>query len=474
MKRILLWLMVLVIIISMIAVFSFVGCKAPVEEAAPAEEEAAAAGETTAAETTKAATETTSGEPVKLVVWWWGEQEAPGLENWVKESVDLYQKENPNITIEVVLQTTEGLIPSFRAAAAAKEGPDIQYFWQGTFMMDDIMLGYLAPISDYVDQEEIDHWIRGDKELEYGGKIYAVPFYYSVSTLAYNKSIFKEAGLDPSNPPATWEDLLNACEKIKAVGYIPISAGGKDMFAANFLFSFFGCQYADSIADIMKPCVGEAKYTDPDYAEFWKKMIELKEKGYLNDDYNSLDFYQGQELFTSKKSAMTLNILSGAVGFIKALGDDLAVMTTMPKWGNGSKAGSIQMHLKSLGLTSWSKHPKEAVDFLKFLHSPDRLNTMYAASGAWPADNRVDFSSIKNEIEKAPSERVKNEELFIFGRCFIPNLVATEGLGQGMQSLFSGEKADVLAQKMVEIVEKWQLQDPELSKKYVEWYDSIK
>src|SRR5512139_3793747 len=54
-----------------------------------------------------------AAEPVKLVVWWWGEQEAPGAQKWMDETIAMYQKEHPNVTFEAVLQSTDTLIPSF-------------------------------------------------------------------------------------------------------------------------------------------------------------------------------------------------------------------------------------------------------------------------------------------------------------------------------------------------------------------------
>ena len=44
----------------------------------------------------------------------------------------------------------------------------------------------------------------------------------------YNKAHFETAGLDPENPPATWEAFIEACEKLKAAGITPISGGLKD------------------------------------------------------------------------------------------------------------------------------------------------------------------------------------------------------------------------------------------------------
>ena len=91
-------------------------------------------------------------EPVNLTMWWWGEQEAAGAKKWLAQTVAAYQKKHPNVKIKTVLQTTDGLIPAFKAAAAAKKGPDIQYFWGGIWSLDDAWLGNTKPVSDYIPQ----------------------------------------------------------------------------------------------------------------------------------------------------------------------------------------------------------------------------------------------------------------------------------------------------------------------------------
>jgi sn-glycerol 3-phosphate transport system substrate-binding protein len=47
-----------------------------------------------------------------------------------------------------------------------------------------------------------------------GGKTWGVPFQRSTIVMYYNKDAFREAGLDPSKPPATWEELTKAAEKL--------------------------------------------------------------------------------------------------------------------------------------------------------------------------------------------------------------------------------------------------------------------
>ena len=46
------------------------------------------------------------------------------------------------------------------------------------------------------------------------GHVYGVPFHNSTPLLYYSVDAFKDAGLDPDHPPATWQDMLAAAKKL--------------------------------------------------------------------------------------------------------------------------------------------------------------------------------------------------------------------------------------------------------------------
>ena len=98
--------------------------------------------------------------PVHLTMWWWGQQEAAGATKWLADTVALYEKKHPNVTIKTVLQTTNGLVPAFKAAAAAKQGPDLQYFWGGIWSLEDAWAGSTKPVSDYIPASELKHYLN--------------------------------------------------------------------------------------------------------------------------------------------------------------------------------------------------------------------------------------------------------------------------------------------------------------------------
>src|SRR5438552_1547985 len=108
--------------------------------------------------------------PVNLTMWWWGEQEAAGAKKWLADTVALYHKKHPNVTIKTVLQTTNGLVPAFKAAAAAKKGPDLQYFWGGIWSLEDAWAGSTKPVSDYIPKAELKHYINAAED-KYNGTV---------------------------------------------------------------------------------------------------------------------------------------------------------------------------------------------------------------------------------------------------------------------------------------------------------------
>ncbi|MFZ1907867.1 MAG: sn-glycerol-3-phosphate ABC transporter substrate-binding protein UgpB [Burkholderiales bacterium] len=53
------------------------------------------------------------------------------------------------------------------------------------------------------------------------GHLMSMPFNSSTPVFFYNKDAFKKAGLDPANPPKTWDEVGEAAAKIKSSGAAP-------------------------------------------------------------------------------------------------------------------------------------------------------------------------------------------------------------------------------------------------------------
>src|SRR3954452_7454851 len=88
-------------------------------------------------------------EVASLDMWWWGEQELPGLQAFVDDSVKNYSA----ATVKTMLQDTAVVISQFQTAAAAGKAPDIQYLWNGIYHMESVWLGYLKPLNGLMNDD---------------------------------------------------------------------------------------------------------------------------------------------------------------------------------------------------------------------------------------------------------------------------------------------------------------------------------
>ena len=165
-------------------------------------------------------------EPAELVFWWYGEDEVPGMTKYIEAVAAKYNELHPNITVKPEHQSIDAVVPNFLAAAAAQSGPDIATMWGGLYQLEHVWAGNIEPLSDYVSEEEMSHWpTRGLSE--YDGKVWASDVFALGFTAAYNVKHFKDAGLDPEKPPATWEELMEVSRKLEAAGHEPFVVGWK-------------------------------------------------------------------------------------------------------------------------------------------------------------------------------------------------------------------------------------------------------
>ncbi|MCJ7659034.1 MAG: ABC transporter substrate-binding protein [Anaerolineales bacterium] len=440
------------------------GCATPTEQ--PAEEPAVGEPQVEEPEVEEPAAE----EPTTLTVWYWGEQEAPGMQSFMEEAAQKYMEQNSNITVDVVLQESDSMYPAFRAAAEAGEGPDIQFFWGGVFTLEDAWLGNLAPISDYWSEDELANLPVGQRaETYWDGKQWGVPFYQIGTFWAYNKKMFAEAGLDPESPPATWDAWMEACDALNAAGYTPIGTGFKDGWLGGWMVSYIGQQNFDSIDDLMAAVKGDANLEDPKYAEWWSRWEEMVDRECFNNDVMSLDLYQGQDLFRLEKAAMTNHVEPFIVVLEREMGADTVGVMRTPVYGSGTLAESVGIPVQALTITSFSPNKEEAADFLKFLHTEDMMKLMYEKAGAVTPDLRFKPEWMDTNVDKQMLEWGQNLDLFWY-QYYYPPVWESEGAIALGQLLMAGDiDAAEAAARYQAIAEKWREENPDQLAAYEKW-----
>ena len=132
--------------------------------------------------------------------------------------VNDFMEENPNITVEVQYTGSyNDTLNKVKAASKAGNAPHVFHLYEiGTLQM--IHSGIITPIYELEKWESID-WDQFFSPVSsyymVQGNHYSMPFNSSTPLLYYNKTLFEEAGLDPENPPSTFQEVVEVSRTLK-------------------------------------------------------------------------------------------------------------------------------------------------------------------------------------------------------------------------------------------------------------------
>lgn len=407
-----------------------------------------------------------------LNFWWWGEQEAPGLEQWVDDSVAQYQEMTGN-QVMPTLQDTSVVISEFQTASAANAAPDLQFLWNGIYHMESVWFGYLEPLNDLLDDAFLAN-TNATPLSTYQGKQYRTGWYSVPLLWVYNKELFDQAKLDADNPPKTWDEFMAANEALKGAGVTPLSAGLKDGPWGEWYMGHATGQNLDSPADAVNLFIGELDWREPKYYEAWSRLAELWQAGYFNDDMNSIDLYPGIDLFSAGRAGMTQIVGPLVPSAQKQLGPESVGVMTFPVFGTGSMAGMPIFDNQGIGISSQSANKEVAADFLRFLHSPERVAAIWDQVAQFPTDLDWDGSVVTDPTLLAIWQRWINGDNVPYISNLMPTLFWTDAMFVNSQKIISGEfTGEQAGENAYAVANRWREQNPDLVENYTIWAEDL-
>ncbi len=154
----------------------------------------------------------TAATEVRVIVSHYSDQTAPIFEAMAEE----FEAANPDIDIVIEDVAWANLQQRLTTDIAGGTAPDLSIIgtrWLLDFVANDIV----EPLDGYMDDEFKGRFIEAFMDPStIDGQIYGLPVAASVRAMYYNKALLDEAGV--AEPPATWDDLVTAAEKVSALG----------------------------------------------------------------------------------------------------------------------------------------------------------------------------------------------------------------------------------------------------------------
>jgi ABC-type glycerol-3-phosphate transport system substrate-binding protein len=169
-----------------------------------------------------AATSGSSGGHVTISVDCAPPASAPQQHKEWNEDVAIFEKQNPNITIQSIYENPCEVPASFTAMLDAGTEPNVfyTYFTDRNQVLD---AGQAADITQYVNSTTVpnlkDIVPSAMAAVTAGKTLYGLPTVNYTQGLIINRVLFKEAGLNPDDPPTTWTQVEADAKAITALGH---------------------------------------------------------------------------------------------------------------------------------------------------------------------------------------------------------------------------------------------------------------
>lgn len=294
--------------------------------------------------------------PGPVTINFWTISLSPTFDDYVNARIKKFEDANPDITIKWTDLPYGSMENKLLSSIAGNQSPDV-------VNLNTAMALKLADKNALVDlnkeatEEQLSIYFESLlHSARIGDSIYAFPWYYGLGVLSLNKEIYEAAGLDPNQPPSTWEEMKEHAviikEKTGKYGFVPIYNPPIDLFLRGV------------------PIINEDKtqiiVNTPEALEWAKWNKDLYDSGVVPkesitaDAGYATDKYQGGQIASFITGSQFLNRIKNNAKEVY----DKTVVAPIP---TVSKDGKVHGGLMNVVVPTMSKHHEEAILFAHFI-----------------------------------------------------------------------------------------------------------
>jgi multiple sugar transport system substrate-binding protein len=313
-----------------------------------------------------------AGEVVKIV-YARGQDSTKATE----KLIEAFEKSHPNIDVELrempadTGKQHDAYVTMLNAKSSEIDVMDLDVIWPAEFAQ----AGYTLPLDRFIEKDGIDLSKYNQGALAAGnfnGKQWAMPKFIDAGMLFYRTDLVSK-----DQVPKTWDELLKKAKELKGqggtkFGYLMQAKQYEGLVcnAVEFIASYGG-QIVDKNGNVV--------INSPEAIKGLKKMVEIVRSDIVPSNVTT---------FTEPESHTAF--IEGQAPFIRnwpyqyALANDPEQSKIVGKVGvaplpAGDKGSAAALGGWMTAINKYSKHPKEAWEFVKFMTGPEgqKISAIY-------------------------------------------------------------------------------------------------
>lgn len=324
-----------------------------------------------------------------------------------------YHEENPNVKVTPVYAGSYADTRT-KVQAAIKGGntPDLAIMFS-IDLYSLLSMDAIADIDSFCTTDTDKEWLNGFYDgfmmnSRDGETTYGIPWQRSTIVLYYNKDAFEAAGLDPEQPPKTWDELREDAKKLTVTENGQVTQYGiqipSDGYAYWMLQTF--CVQQDGF-NLMNDTGTETYYDDERTAkglEFWKNLADdgSMPEGIVAWATTPSDFLEGKTAMMYHTTGNLTNVKNNA-----DFNFGVAMLPADESYGSPTGGGNFYI-FKGVS----EERQQAAFDFIKWMTDDERvaqwsIDTGYVAT----RPSAYDTERMKTYAEEFPYCLVARDQL---------------------------------------------------------------
>ena len=387
-------------------------------------------------------------------------KDTDGQSTWYYNRLDQFNKENEgkiHVTDESI-STESDYEEKLTTDFASGDAPNAFLQYGGSRVKEYLDAGYLLDFTPYFNQ--YPDWYDGVQEFawetcKYDGYdgTYGIPWSSYQLNMFYNKDLLNKAGVDV---PQSWDDLVDACAKLKAAGIQPFNYSDKDNYHYEHLMSemalkAYGTDIAGNLAD------GTETYDGEKMVKIYQLMKDMIDAGYWGDAILSTDVATERSMFESGQAAFFIDGTWNCGNFINdsdtSLFDAQTIgVTRVPYIDEAYQYTEMGGGSDTYYITTLNKSDEEiaaTVKFIKYLTTVDAINEMCQSSPTTYAEKvTIDTGNyLLDEVNKIMAE---NQGSKLELPNYSSNTAAMDTIRNSLQALATGSAAQDVGSDIVD------------------------
>ena len=325
---------------------------------------------------------------------------------------DQFMEKHPNIKIQQEAAPWSQYWDRMQVQMAAGEASDVLWM-SGAMFLNFVQKDFFMDMTPLVEAQGLnldDYFLQADV-FTYEGKVYAWPWFHTVSSCWYNKELFDEAGVD--YPPTdwdkawTWNEFLEVAQKLTKK-----RSDGRQQYGVLVHQAFEQCWGAfvwSNGGDVLNKDLTKSTMNTPEAIEAIQYLVDLIQKYEVAPESGDPSVFIEGAPSPFEAGLVAMHVHSSAQsGAYKKIEDFTPCACVLPKAPGGTPCCSFNGNPNSI--PDSSKVKEAAWEFVTFLSSREGMEEMARLKLGMPANKEVCYDP--NLYLKPPPE---NLEVFANG-----------------------------------------------------------